>query len=695
MLDESLWMATSAPIEAFRCDPGFIEQVNGDGSGRISSDELKSAVRWLLDVLKDTGGICEQSDRMRLDAIDQNSEGGRILRESATHVLATLGEASPDAISLGQVRKYLAVEKEQPLNGDGVLVPEAASNNELCDFIKDAISCIGGTEDAGGRMGITQTQLDQFAADVEGLVSWKEKGGLPKEGESSEMFPFGEETSGVYTVYAENAAEVDLFFDLCRTLAFDPRVANRLNCSDADLQELNFGSVDDIKTCLHQAPLAKPGVGAALPLCGDSVNPLYRDWLFQLSNEVLAKALGESPDLLSEDEWNSVKKMLQPYAAYLDEKQGDRVECLPHAKLLRYGEGDLCEEARKLVEKDKAIADKLKGVRDLERLLLYHEHLIRLANNFVSFSQLYTVEERALFETGAVVIDGRWLDLVVRVADIAKHSEAAKASNIFTIYLEVTDKTLSDKFTVVAPATSGTKGNLTVGKRGVFFDIEGKEYDARIVKIIENPISIREALCAPFARLWGFVLGKIESISGSSEKEMQKSADKLLKAPPRQSGSGALPGGPAGLLVGLSVSAAAIGSAFAFITKTFSSLRPGQALLGLAGAAVCVGVPVAVTAIMKLRRQDLSSLLEGCGWAVNARMRLNPAQRRQFTRKPGYPTGATGVPRYRRTKIAAAIFLILLLAATVTSILRRIGDERSEKAPEESSEKVEVEASEN
>ncbi|MCK5528297.1 MAG: hypothetical protein KAI74_01325, partial [Kiritimatiellae bacterium] len=69
------------------------------------------------------------------------------------------------------------------------------------------------------------------------------------------------------------------------------------------------------------------------------------------------------------------------------------------------------------------------------------------------------------------------------------------------------------------------------------------------------------------------------------------------------------------------------------ITKTLSDLSPQQVLLGLLGAILFVSAPVVLLAIIKLNRQDLSSLLEGCGWAVNARMRFDRVQRRQFTMK--------------------------------------------------------------
>ena len=49
-LDEALWVAMSAPLKAFVCDPKFLDYVNTNKSGHISSEEVKAAIRWLLDV---------------------------------------------------------------------------------------------------------------------------------------------------------------------------------------------------------------------------------------------------------------------------------------------------------------------------------------------------------------------------------------------------------------------------------------------------------------------------------------------------------------------------------------------------------------------------------------------------------------------------------------------------------------------
>jgi hypothetical protein len=122
-----------------------------------------------------------------------------------------------------------------------------------------------------------------------------------------------------------------------------------------------------------------------------------------------------------------------------------------------------------------------------------------------------------------------------------------------------------------------------------------------------------------------------------------------------------MPGG--GLLIGLSVGFAALGSALAFIIKSLAGVHPLTILAGIVAALLMVVLPLMIVAVAKLRRQDVSVLLEGCGWAVNARMRLDRRQRRHFTHPGPYPPGAKGTPRDGRWRWLFWMSLLALLLA--------------------------------
>jgi hypothetical protein len=98
-----------------------------------------------------------------------------------------------------------------------------------------------------------------------------------------------------------------------------------------------------------------------------------------------------------------------------------------------------------------------------------------------------------------------------------------------------------------------------------------------------------------------------------------------------------------GLIAGGGVAFAAIGTALTYIGKTLIE-HPLAIAGGIGGAVLIVLVPTLIQGFLKLRRRDLSAVLEGSGWAINARMRMTLAQSKQFTHRPSYPKGALGLP---------------------------------------------------
>ena len=668
-LDESLWVATSAARNVFRCDPKFLELVDADGNGRIYTVELKQAVRWLLDRLLDASTLAEGADTLPLSAIRSDTPETHALVHSARYALESLGKGGSETISLAQVRAFAADMLSRPLNGDGVIRPDAAGDPQTADLIRDVTTCVGGVRDASGRDGVNEDSVGRFMAAVNGYLAWKSRSEIA-DGVTPAILPLGPDTPTAYSVFQANARKVDEFFTQCRVARFDPGGAARIaGAQQLQVQGAELAGLEGVQAYLEQAPLAPVNPGGTLALSEDAVNPAYHEWVGALKRQVLLPVLGREPESMSESDWRRVKSALAPYAAYLSEKTGGEVETLPLEKLQRYRGGTFHQEALALIEADKRVAALLAGVREVEQLLLYRQDLMRLANNFVSFPELYATDQRALFEVGSLVIDGRWFNFAVRVDNVAAHSAMAKTSHIFTMYLEVSGSVTGEKFTIAVPATAGTKGNLEVGKQGVFFDTKRKAYDARVVQIVPNPISLREALTAPFSRLWDFVAGKIGALSAKTEKGLDAQIDQAAKAAigTAPAPTAAAPGGgPAGLVVAISLGMAALGSAFAFIMKSLAGLAIYQIALGVIAAVLLVMVPVSVTAICKLRRQDLSALLEGCGWAINARMTLNRAQRRHFTQCPRYPKDAEGAPapRWVRTLLIAILMAVILFCAT-------------------------------
>ena len=116
------------------------------------------------------------------------------------------------------------------------------------------------------------------------------------------------------------------------------------------------------------------------------------------------------------------------------------------------------------------------------------------------------------------------------------------------------------------------------------------------------------------------------------------------------------------MMMGLGVMFPALSSAVVFICKTFSSMSWISIVVSIVCVLAVLLLPISLLAILKLKRQDLSMLLEGNGWALNSRLRLTFWQRRRFSRGGIYPDEALGTPKRRCRAIIAWILVIIILA---------------------------------
>ena len=104
-LDEAHWVATSAPIAAINADPVFLELVDSDHDGRIGCSELRQAISWLFEHLKDYAGADAGNTALVVAAIRNESDEGRRIVETAIKILQRLGSTEKSPITLDQVRR--------------------------------------------------------------------------------------------------------------------------------------------------------------------------------------------------------------------------------------------------------------------------------------------------------------------------------------------------------------------------------------------------------------------------------------------------------------------------------------------------------------------------------------------------------------------------------------------------------------
>ena len=672
-LDEALWGATSAPAAIFDCDPVFLGLLDPAKTGRITSNEVKNAIRWLLDKIQRPEAIRADFDG-RLPLSELKPETAAALLDSAAYILGELGAEDREHITLKQIRDFFATVAKRPFNGDGVVSQLGA--NEIAaqyplfkDVVADAIAATGGTPDADGTVGATAKNVTDFMAAAADYLKWLDAGALPEGASRSDILPMGADTAALASLVRSADPLVTQYFKLSGLLGFDGRIEQSAMATKAKLDAFDPSNQAEVDAYLASLPLSRPDARCRLGFALEGINPVHRSLWHQVVEKVLRPVLGEGVEELSPEQWAQVKALFAPYEAHMASKKGAMAEKIAVERLRQYvAMTDLAAMSQEAAARDKLVTDKLAAAREVERLLLSWTHLLRLVNNFVSFPELYDTERRAMFECGSLVIDGRWFNLAFKVDNVAAHQAMAKSSLICIIYVEV-DRGAAGKMNVVLPVTNGSKGNLEVGKRGVFFAFDGKEYDAKVVAIIVNPVCVREALLAPFIKMWGIVEGQIEGWSKKAETSMTKDFTKVVSDPTAVAAKPAAAPAPApaakkddksGMLLGASVAVAALGSAFAFISNTLSNMSAGAIWVTVLCALFALLAPISILAMIKLRKQDLSSLLEGCGWAINLRMRLNSKLRGQFTTFGKYPKDAKGTPKSR-----GLLFLLLAILAVL------------------------------
>jgi len=656
-LDEAHWVATGAPIDTMNCDATFLDLVDSDDNRRIMCYELKDAICWLFKNLRDLSGVAEGSASLPLDAINTDHDEGKRIHQSASKILDRLGCADADRITLEHIRRIKSTVESTAVSEAGVVLPEAAEDEEIKQFLTDIIAVVGGADHPSGRKGATRAQLDKFLADCRAYLEWQAAGGLAEGQTKSDIMPFGTDTGATFAVLASIRDKIDQYFAQCDAAALDPRVVDQLALSDDELKALDLADPAAISEMLKAAPLARPTAERVLTF-DDQVNLYYAPQLARLGEKVIEPVLGRSVESLSESEWKTVKGRFAAYENWVNSKPGGAIETLGVDKLKTYLDEKYKTAVETLIARSTETAFVLDNVRLAEKLLLYQVWMVTLANNFVSFPHLYDAHSRAVFEMGTLIMDGRRFNFCVRVDDRAQHSKVAKESNMFVLYVEITPRQGGQKYEVAVPVTSGSKGNLSLGKRGVFQDIRGREFDATVVQIIENPISIGEALVSPFQRLAKSITGKIEAMTTVAEKKLDEAVKKV------QVGKTAPPAAPAGvqgpamgnILMGGGIAVAALGSSAAIMVNQLSRLG-WYVFVVIAGAILAVMLPSLIMAFLKLRRRDLSSILEASGWAINSRMRLTVRQGWFFTQEPKYPKAASGIRRKRWWVTAIVVLL--------------------------------------
>lgn len=671
-LDLALWVANSAPTQTLNVDPVMLEHLDG-GDHRIKSAELRDALSWIAGLFDDLTGLLTSSEVLELDALGA-SEDAQQVRQSAERALSRLG-VKQTQITLEQIRRVRVAEEDRGLSEAGKILPQSTTRHDTAELVQAIIDTVGGVPHPSAPASVDATSLEKFTAQALAYIAWHDE----QKADEEAHLPFGADTAKVAAMMDALAEKFSTYFSLCDAVALDEALSQRAWLPTEHIDALDPLAPETITALLDAAPLARPTPSGALDTSGP-LNPAWRDIAVALV------ALAELPTQLDRGALRSVEERLARWREWMAKEPSCEVKKLSVEALRELTENLAArEELEELFTQSHASALELDQIKLVERAILFQRYLLPLANSFVSFPDLYDSERRALFEMGTLVLDGRRLTLAIKVLDRARHKRFSDASNIFVLYVEVYGSANDVIYEVAVPVTSGGRGSLLPGKWGVFYDRDGEEHHARVVELVDNPISLFEAVTAPLKRFAAAINERVEKISEAQQKELIEGGVKHLddahskleafvEAEP-VSATAESPKAPAALkqtaptqaatpntsptsdkFASGAVAIAALGSSLAFITSTLEKIGWYTLITSSALLTLMVLLPVIIVAWVKLRRRDLSALLEGSGWGVNTNMRVTYRQSRAFTYKPAYPSGATGL-WHRRAKVALGALL--------------------------------------
>lgn len=616
-LDQKLWVALSCPVKGLELDEKTLALIDFDGDGRIRVPELLTAVKWAAARLNDAGDLLHGADALPIAAINASTPDGAILASSAKQILINVGKKDATAITVADAADTAKIFSASPLNGDGVIPPEATDQPAVQALIKDIIACVGGTADRTGSIGVTSEQIDVFFADLAAYVAWVEQSA------GKEIAILGDATAAAVASLKAVRAKVDDYFARTRLAAFDARALGALNRSETEYLAI---AAKDLKITAEEVaifPLAAIAAGKPLPLL-EGVNPAWTGALAAFHAQAVVPLFGAAKATLTAEEWTDINARFAACETWLGGKAGAAVEKLGLVRIREILAGSGRAELARLVGLDKKLEPEFKAISDVERLVRYHRDLRALLHNFVNFADFYARDRWAAFQAGTLFLDSRSTELCVRVDG---PNPLAAMSKMYIAYCACT-RAGSPPMNLAACFTQGDSDYLFVGRHGVFYDRAGRDWDAVITSIADNPISIRQAFWSPYKKFIRMVEEQVAKRAAAADAEatskLAAAAEKTANADKTATAPAAPPKKvDVGTVAALGVAVGAIGGALGAIATGLAGLAIWQLPLVFIALILVISLPSMAIAWLKLRQRTLGPILEGNGWAVNGRVKIN------------------------------------------------------------------------
>ncbi|MBR4505444.1 MAG: hypothetical protein IKP21_01560 [Bacteroidales bacterium] len=437
--------------------------------------------------------------------------------------------------------------------------------------------------------------------------------------------PYGEGSDDAEAAVNAVRLKVADWFMRCKLVQFDEDAAGALDVQVEKIAAISDGNLTDNVAEISAYPLARPRKEALLPLA-DGINPA---WQAQMAAVKASVAELADKTEIGEAEWNAIVAKIDAYAAWK-----------------AAGETAMNEAIAAQVGEHAA------AIEPVEKLLRYCRDYFRLLHNYVVFKDFYRRDDKflAVFQAGKLYIDQRCCDLCVKVSDMGKSTATAGKSGMYLLYCHCVAKNGGAQMDIVAALTDGEIGGLHEGKNAIFYDRTGQDWDATITKIVDNPISIRQAFWSPYRKFGNWVTEKITKSASEKESkqfdEMTSKADtastNLTAKPEEGAAAEKKPAAPfdiakfAGIFAAIGLAFGAIGAALGMLGG-FIVAKWYNVIILVAAVILLISGPSMLLAWLKLRKRNLGPVLNANGWAINSDVKVNTTFGKTLTSMAKYP----------------------------------------------------------
>jgi Ca2+-binding EF-hand superfamily protein len=170
-LDPKLWTALSCPVNDLEIDKRTLQLVDTDNDGHIRVPEVIAAVDWMNSVLKDPAEMLKHQTLFPLSAINDATDEGKGLLESAKVILRNLGKENEEKLTVEETSDTERIFAGTAFNGDGVITEDSVKDATLVQLLGDIMTCIGSATDRGAKQGVTAELIQLFLTSAKNMMA--------------------------------------------------------------------------------------------------------------------------------------------------------------------------------------------------------------------------------------------------------------------------------------------------------------------------------------------------------------------------------------------------------------------------------------------------------------------------------------------------------------------------------------------